>query len=94
MNGGRVECVTDAGKESLYWNIPIANTTTVLRGTGTSVTQAAVRELARAGVMLGFCGGGGTSLFALNPQHPSQLARRRQAGTGYGAQSGIWPGPD
>ena len=64
VNGGRVEYVTDAGKESLYWNIPIANTTTVLLGTGTSVTQAAVRELAKAGVLLGFCGGGGTPLFA------------------------------
>jgi CRISPR-associated protein Cas1 len=64
VNGGRVEYVTEHGKESLYWNIPIANTTTVLLGTGTSVTQAAVRELAKAGVMLGFCGGGGTPLFA------------------------------
>lgn len=64
VNGGRVEYVTDQGKQSLYWNIPIANTTTVLLGTGTSVTQAAVRELAKAGVMLGFCGGGGTPLFA------------------------------
>ena len=64
VNGGRVEYVTDAGKESLYWNIPIANTTTVLLGTGTSITQAAVRELAKAGVMLGFCGGVGTPLFA------------------------------
>ncbi|HQC95838.1 MAG TPA: type I-F CRISPR-associated endonuclease Cas1f [Aquabacterium sp.] len=64
VNGGRVTYVTDAGKESLYWNIPIANTTTVLLGTGTSITQAAVRELAKAGVMLGFCGGGGTPLFA------------------------------
>lgn len=64
VNGGRVEYVTERGKESLYWNIPIANTTTVLMGTGTSVTQAAVRELARAGVMLGFCGGGGTPLLA------------------------------
>jgi CRISPR-associated protein Cas1 len=64
VNGGRVEYVTERGKESLYWNIPIANTTTVLLGTGTSVTQAAVRELAKAGVMLGFCGGGGTPLFA------------------------------
>lgn len=64
VNGGRVEYVTDAGKQSLYWNIPIANTTTVLLGTGTSITQAAVRELAKAGVMLGFCGGGGTPLFA------------------------------
>jgi len=64
VNGGRVEYVTERGKQSLYWNIPIANTTTVLLGTGTSVTQAAVRELAKAGVMLGFCGGGGTPLFA------------------------------
>jgi len=64
VKGGRVEYVTERGKESLYWNIPIANTTTVLLGTGTSITQAAVRELAKAGVMLGFCGGGGTPLFA------------------------------
>ena len=64
VKGGRVEYVTDAGKESLYWNIPIANTTSVLLGTGTSITQAAVRELAKAGVLLGFCGGGGTPLFA------------------------------
>ena len=64
VNGGRVEYVTDEGKRSLYWNIPIANTTTVLLGTGTSVTQAAMRELAKAGVLVGFCGGGGTPLFA------------------------------
>ncbi len=64
VNGGRVEYVTEEGKQSLYWNIPIANTTTLLLGTGTSITQAAVRELSKAGVMLGFCGGGGTPLFA------------------------------
>ncbi|MCO5978816.1 type I-F CRISPR-associated endonuclease Cas1f [Ideonella oryzae] len=64
VNGGRVEYVTEQGQQSLYWNIPIANTTTLLLGTGTSITQAAVRELAKAGVMLGFCGGGGTPLFA------------------------------
>ena len=66
VNGGRVEYVTDAGKQSLYWNIPIANTTTVLLGTGTSITQAAMRELAKAGVLIGFCGGGGTPLFSAN----------------------------
>lgn len=66
VNGGRVEYVTDAGKRSLYWNIPIANTTTILLGTGTSITQAAMRELARAGVLVGFCGGGGTPLFSAN----------------------------
>ncbi|MCU1718629.1 type I-F CRISPR-associated endonuclease Cas1f [Pseudomonas sp. 5P_3.1_Bac2] len=66
VNGGRVEYVTDAGKQSLYWNIPIANTTTILLGTGTSITQAAMRELAKAGVLVGFCGGGGTPLFSVN----------------------------
>src|SRR5690625_3426180 len=45
VNGGRVEFVTDEVKRSLYWNIPIANTTTILLGTGTSITQAAMREL-------------------------------------------------
>lgn len=66
VNGGRVEYVTDEGKESLYWNIPIANTTVVMLGTGTSVTQAAMREFARAGVMVGFCGSSGTPLYAGN----------------------------
>ncbi|OEE70009.1 subtype I-F CRISPR-associated endonuclease Cas1 [Enterovibrio norvegicus FF-33] len=66
VNGGRVEYVTDQGKESLYWNIPIANTTVVMLGTGTSVTQAAMREFAKAGVLVGFCGGGGTPLFSAN----------------------------
>lgn len=65
-NGGRVEYLTDAGKRSLYWNIPIANTTTLLLGTGTSITQAAMRELAKAGVLVGFCGGGGTPLYSAN----------------------------
>ena len=64
MKQGRVEYVTDEGRRSAYWNIPIANTTCLLLGSGTSVTQAAMRELAKAGVMLGFCGGGGTPLFA------------------------------
>ncbi|MGM0439639.1 MAG: type I-F CRISPR-associated endonuclease Cas1f [Chlamydiota bacterium] len=64
VNGGRVEYVTDEGKRSLYWNIPIANTTVIFLGTGTSVTQAAMRELAKAGVLVGFCGGGGTPLFS------------------------------
>lgn len=66
VNGGRVEYVTDEGSQSLYWNIPIANTTSILLGTGTSITQAAMRELAKAGVLVGFCSGGGTPLFMAN----------------------------
>lgn len=66
VNGGRVEYVTDTGKRSLYCNIPLANTTSILLGTGTSITQAAIRELAKAGVLVGFAGGGGTPLFSAN----------------------------
>jgi CRISPR-associated protein Cas1 len=63
---GRVLYLTEKKKENLYFNIPIANTTAILLGTGTSVTQAAVRMLASAGVLIGFCGGGGTPLIAAN----------------------------
>lgn len=66
VNGGRVEYVTEEGKKSLYWNIPIANTTSILLGTGTSISQMAMRELAKAGVLVGFCGGGGSPLYAAN----------------------------
>jgi CRISPR-associated protein Cas1 len=66
VNGGRVEYVTDEGRRSAYWNIPIANTTALMLGTGTSITQAAMRELGKAGVLVGFCGGGGTPLFSAN----------------------------
>ena len=59
---GRVLYLTEAKNESQYWNIPIANTTCLLLGTGTSITQAAMRMLAQAGVLVGFCGGGGTPL--------------------------------
>lgn len=73
VNGGRVEYVTEAENRSLYWNIPIANTTTLLLGTGTSISQAAMRELAKAGVMVGFCGGGGTPLFS-GSEPPIEIA--------------------
>ena len=61
---GRVLYLSEAKKEKQYWNIPIANTTVILLGTGTSITQAAMRMLASAGVMVGFSGGGGTPLLA------------------------------
>lgn len=60
---GRVLYLTDTKNENQYWNIPIANTTVILLGTGTSITQAAMRMLASAGVLVGFTGGGGTPLF-------------------------------
>lgn len=63
---GRVLYLTEAKEEKQYWNIPIANTTVILLGTGTSITQAAVRMLASAGVLIGFSGGGGTPLLMGN----------------------------
>jgi len=59
---GRVLYLTEGKKEHSYYNIPIANTTVLLLGTGTSITQAAMRMLSQAGVLVGFCGGGGTPL--------------------------------
>jgi CRISPR-associated protein Cas1 len=63
---GRILYLTEAKSENQYFNIPIANTTVLLLGNGTSITQAAVRMLAQAGVLLGFAGGGGTPLYMGN----------------------------
>ena len=63
---GRILYLTEAKNENQYWNIPIANTTAILLGTGTSITQAAVRMLSSAGVMIGFSGSGGTPLISAN----------------------------
>ena len=65
---GRVLYLTEGKDENHYWNIPIANTTVILLGTGTSITQAAMRMLASAGVLVGFCGGGSTPLFRYHSQ--------------------------
>ncbi len=59
---GRIVYLSEAKKEYQYWNIPIANTTCLLLGTGTSITQAAMRMLAQAGVLVGFSGSGATPL--------------------------------
>ena len=49
---GRILYLTEAIDENQYWNIPIANNTCLLLGTGTSITQAAMRMLAQDGVKL------------------------------------------
>lgn len=68
---GRVLYLTEArstskNSENHFYNIPIANTTVLLLGNGTSITQAAMRMLAQAGVLVGFSGGGGTPLYMAN----------------------------
>ncbi len=64
VKDGRVVYLTENKKENNYWNIPIANTTVILLGIGTSITQSAVRMLASAGVLIGFSGSGATPLIA------------------------------
>ncbi len=63
---GRVLYLSESQKEYQYWNIPIANTTCILLGIGTSITQAAMRMLAQAGVLVGFSGSGATPLLMAN----------------------------
>lgn len=46
-----------------FWSIPYGNTSVILLGTGTSITQPAARLLSDESVMFGFVGGGGTPLF-------------------------------
>lgn len=66
QKNGRIVFLTDEKRSKQYWNIPIANTTVLLLGPGTSLTHAAVRMLASAGVLVGFSGSGGTPLFSSN----------------------------
>ncbi len=91
VKGGRVVFLQPdrQGKVSNYWNIPIANTTVVLMGTGTSITQRAVAMLCEAGVMVGFCGTGGTPLYAgtevewISPQSEYRPTEYVQAWLGF-----------
>ncbi len=47
-----------------FYNIPEKNTAFLLLGKGSSITDSAVRRLAEANVIVGFCGSGGSPLFS------------------------------
>lgn len=64
VKDNRVVFLTEDLKRDNYWNIPIANTTTIILCNGTSITNLAVALLSKAGVLIGFAGGGGTPLYA------------------------------
>ncbi|MFP5514816.1 MAG: type I-F CRISPR-associated endonuclease Cas1f [Alphaproteobacteria bacterium] len=70
---GRVEYVTDEGRDPLGFNIPVANTMFLLLGPGCSITQEAVRLLRQEGVCIGFCGSGGTPLLSAQDPYPDML---------------------
>lgn len=64
LKDDRIVYLTDSQQPvEQFFNIPEKNTAFLLLGKGSSVTDAAVRRLAEANVMLGFCGSGGSPLF-------------------------------
>lgn len=61
----RIVWLTETGEDvEQYFNLPERNTALLLLGKGTSVTDAAMRRLAESNVLVGFCGSGGSPLFA------------------------------
>lgn len=59
-----VYLTTGPGDEDYGFNIPDKNTSLLLLGQGTSVTDGAARKLAESGVMIGFCGSSGAPLLS------------------------------
>lgn len=63
-NNKTVEYITNKDHVNLYYNIPLANTSFILLGPGTSITNEAIRLLSKGGVLIGFTSDGGLPLFA------------------------------
>lgn len=62
---GRVLFLTDTEADvEQFFNIPHQNTSLLLLGKGTSITDSAIRMLADAGVMVGFTGSGASPMFS------------------------------
>jgi CRISPR-associated protein Cas1 len=73
----RVVYARQEGAFTKFFSIPPANTSVILLGSGTSLTQAAARLLASEQVMLAFVGGGGTPLLlaAQNEYRPTEYCQ-------------------
>lgn len=62
----RIVYLTETGSlNELFFNIPHRNTSFLLLGKGSSITDSAARLLAESNVLVGFSGSGGTPLFSL-----------------------------
>jgi CRISPR-associated protein Cas1 len=53
------------GPNALDYNLPDCNTALLLLGKGSSITDAAIRALAKSGVIVGFAGSGGSPLHSV-----------------------------
>ncbi len=66
------------GSKELYFTIPFANTSVLLLGPGSSITNAAMHHLVSEGVMVGFTGGDGVPVFAgsLSEYRPTEYCQK------------------
>lgn len=65
LKDNRVIYITEYNKDTDQgFNIPDKNMSFLLLGKGTSITDGAVRMLTASNVVIGFCGSGGSPLFA------------------------------
>jgi len=68
----------EEGDHCQFFSLPVENTSALLLGPGTSLTQVAAKKLADAGVLVAFTGGGGTPLFfaSQNEYRPTEWCQR------------------
>lgn len=81
-----VHATTKDGRTRL-WNIPHINTSVILLGQGTSITQGAMRKLAAEKVLVAFTGTGATPIFmgAVSEYAPTEHLRKWIL---------LWPDPE
>lgn len=63
MDGDRLVYSVAQGAITREWNIPTANTSILMLGSGCSITQAAARKLSSEKTLVAFTGGGGFPIF-------------------------------
>ncbi|MCC5611505.1 type I-F CRISPR-associated endonuclease Cas1f [Nostoc sp. CHAB 5834] len=73
----RLTYVRAANAVEQHFSIPNLNTAVLLLGPGTSLTQQAARLCAEGGIVVGFCGGGGTPVYlgSLNEYREPKYSR-------------------
>ncbi len=74
----KVAYTKDTKGKEFYFAIPYANTSVILLGPGTSITQLAIHHLASEGVMIAFTGGDGFPIFvgSLSEYRPTEYCQK------------------
>ncbi len=74
----KVAYIKDIKAKNFYFSIPYANTSVILLGPGTSITQSAMHHLASENVMIAFTGGDGFPIFCgtLSEYRPTQYCQK------------------